>query len=135
MSILFLLGGVFYKCHLSPLSWQCCSILCPCRFLSACFYQLSKDWHLNLLLYLRVFFFNFSTNFFSWILKLHYLIIYRFFSLTFPKQYSITTFFFFFCSTGVWTQGLLLAKQALPLEPLHQPLGHKCFKLLSLLSD
>jgi hypothetical protein len=28
---------------------------------------------------------------------------------------------FFFCSTGVWTHGFTLARQTLPIQPLHQP--------------
>lgn len=28
---LLLLGGAFCKCHLDPVSWQCCWVLCTCR--------------------------------------------------------------------------------------------------------
>jgi hypothetical protein len=32
------------------------------------------------------------------------------------------SFFLFFCGTGVWTHGLMLARGVtLPLEPCHQP--------------
>jgi hypothetical protein len=38
-------------------------------------------------------------------------------------------FFFFFCSTGVWTQGFILARQALyHLSHVPSPFGFDCFR-------